>query len=328
MAVLRTLRQQVSVLAHINGGSRNDLLADRIDRRIGHLCEQLLKVIEQRLIFLGQNRDGCVDSHCTNLLRTGQRHGADLVSVILVGIAESLLKSGKFFLLNGRNLLIGDLDVCQRPQIAVQPFAVRLSACIDILQFLIQNHFPLLCVYQKHLSGMESLLSKDMCLIQLQNSNLGSQNQSSVIHQNISGGTQSVAVQNRPHHISVREHNGCRTIPRLHHGSIILVEISLFLRDGIVVLPGLRNQNHGCKCRIHSSHDQKFQCIIQHCRIRTGKRDDRKNLRQILLCKASGLQCLFSCQHLIHIALDSVDLTVVHHKTVGMCTHPAGVGVG
>ena len=37
---------------------------------------------------------------------------------------------------------------------------------------------------------------------------------------------------------------------------------------------------------------------------------------------------LFARQHLIGIAADGVDLTVVYHQTVRMGTLPAGVGVG
>ena len=41
-----------------------------------------------------------------------------------------------------------------------------------------------------------------------------------------------------------------------------------------------------------------------------------------------GFHVLFARQHLIGIAADGVDLTVVYHQTVRMGTLPAGVGVG
>ena len=41
-----------------------------------------------------------------------------------------------------------------------------------------------------------------------------------------------------------------------------------------------------------------------------------------------GFHVLFARQHLIGIAADGVDLTVVYHQTVRMGTLPAGVGIG
>ena len=41
-----------------------------------------------------------------------------------------------------------------------------------------------------------------------------------------------------------------------------------------------------------------------------------------------GFHVLFASQHLIGIAADGVDLTVMYHQTVRMSTLPAGVGVG
>ena len=40
-----------------------------------------------------------------------------------------------------------------------------------------------------------------------------------------------------------------------------------------------------------------------------------------------GFHVLFARQHLIGIAADGVDLTVVYHQAVRMRTLPAGVGV-
>ena len=55
LTVDRTLFQQVSVTAHIDSGGGDNLLADRIDRRIGYLCKQLFEIVEQRLMLMGQH---------------------------------------------------------------------------------------------------------------------------------------------------------------------------------------------------------------------------------------------------------------------------------
>jgi hypothetical protein len=46
--VLGRLGEQVALRAHPGAHAHHDRLADRVDRRIGHLREQLLEVAEQR----------------------------------------------------------------------------------------------------------------------------------------------------------------------------------------------------------------------------------------------------------------------------------------
>ncbi len=41
-----------------------------------------------------------------------------------------------------------------------------------------------------------------------------------------------------------------------------------------------------------------------------------------------GFHGLFSCQHLVRISLDGVDLTVMYEKTIGMSPLPAGKSIG
>ena len=49
MAMLRRLGQQVALGADVGAQRHDQILADRVDRRIGHLRKQLLEVVEQRL---------------------------------------------------------------------------------------------------------------------------------------------------------------------------------------------------------------------------------------------------------------------------------------
>ena len=143
----------------------------------------------------------------------------------------------------------------------------------------------------------------------------------------ITGWTQTVAIQNSAYQITITEHDRCRAIPWLHHGCVVLIEISLVLGHGHVVSPWFRNQDHHSQCHIHTAHDQEFQCIIQHGRVRTGCIDHRKDLVEVFF-QIWGSHGLFSGQHLICISTDSVDLTIVHNKAVWMCTFPAWIRIG
>ena len=107
---------------------------------------------------------------------------------------------------------------------------------------------------------------------------LGGKDELMIIGNIITGRTKSVTVKHRSHNIAIAEQNGRRTIPRLHHCCIIIIEIFLFLGHGTVIHPRLRNGNHHGQRKRHTAHDQKFQCIIQHCGIGTGRINHRKYL--------------------------------------------------
>ena len=92
--------------------------------------------------------------------------------------------------------------------------------------------------------------------------------------------------------------------------------------------PWLRNQNHHCQRQIHTAHHQELQRIIQHGRVRTRCIDDRKDLVAYLTSIYSDSMRLFPGQHLVRIASDGIDFTVVHDEAVRMCTLPARVRVG
>ena len=183
------------------------------------------------------------------------------------------------------------------------------------------------CIHQKHFSRMETLFDDNLRRVDVQDAHLRGKNQGVVGGDVVTGRPKAVAVQNGSHHIAVAEQNGCRAVPGLHHGSVILVKITLFLRHGLVVIPGLRNGNHDGQRKIHTAHNQELQGIIQHGGVGTGCINHRKHLVQIFF-QMAGLHGFLPGQHLVRVALDGVDLAVVYDKTVGMSSLPAGVCIG
>ena len=47
-----------------------------------------------------------------------------------------------------------------------------------------------------------------------------------------------------------------------------------------------------------------------------------------LIFQMGGFHCFLTCQHLVGITANSVDLTVVYDKAVRMCSLPAWIRVG
>ena len=66
----------------------HDRLADRVDRRVGHLREQLLEVGEQRRRLVGQDREREVVAHRADRLLALRRHRREQHAQVLLRVAE------------------------------------------------------------------------------------------------------------------------------------------------------------------------------------------------------------------------------------------------
>ncbi len=77
IAVSGRLFQDVAVRPDIDRGGRHHLLADGVDRRVGHLGKLLLEIVKQRMMGCGENRKGRVNPHGRNSFPAALRHGED-----------------------------------------------------------------------------------------------------------------------------------------------------------------------------------------------------------------------------------------------------------
>ncbi len=161
----------------------------------------------------------------------------------------------------------------------------------------------------------------------VQNAHLRGQNQTVVIGDVIAGGTQAVPIQRCTQHVAVREQNGGRTVPGLHHGRIVMIEILLVLLHEAVVLPGLGHDHHHGKGQRHSVHVKEFQRIVQHGGIGARLGDDREDLVDVLLHDRRGHGFLTG-QHTVNVASNGIDLSVVRDHAIGMRAVPGGSGIG
>ena len=90
--LLRRGGQQVPLAADGGDHRRDDLLADRVERRVGHLGEELLEVVGEHLGPVGKHGQRRVVAHRTDRLGAGRRHRADDHTQILERVAEGPLE--------------------------------------------------------------------------------------------------------------------------------------------------------------------------------------------------------------------------------------------
>ena len=326
MAVLRLFLQEVAVLADVYRGGSHDFLADRVDRRIGDLREELLEVVKQRSGLLGKHCKRRVHAHCGDGFAAGLRHGKYALHDLLIGVAECLLKPAAFIAVVLLHLDVGDLQILQPDEVAVQPFAVRLAGCVGFLQLVVVDDPAVDGIHQQHFAGTQAVFGNDLLHRNGKRAHFRRKHKESVVGDIIAGRSQTVAVKHRSHHIAVREENGRGTVPRLHHGGVVLVKIPLVAAHGVISVPRLRNGDHHRQGQRHAAHDEKFQCVVQHRRVGAFGVDHRNHLVEIAF-QMFGAHGFLACQHFVGISLDGVDFAVVDDHAVRMRALPAWIGI-
>ena len=158
LTVFRLLFQKVAVFSHINGGTGDDLLTDRIDWRVGNLCKKLFEIIKKRTVLFGKHSQRGIHTHGSRSFAAVQRHLQNGFPVLLIGIAKGLLQPCPLFIGKLFHLDVRDLQVMKLYQVAVQPFAVRLFFRIVFFQLFILKDLMLHRIHKKHFSGMQTLL--------------------------------------------------------------------------------------------------------------------------------------------------------------------------
>ena len=83
--------QQVGLRPDRSADRGDDLFANRVERRVGHLGEQLLEVVEQQPRSLAEHGDRRVGAHRSDRLSAGLGHRGDDDLQLLVRVAEHLL---------------------------------------------------------------------------------------------------------------------------------------------------------------------------------------------------------------------------------------------
>ena len=91
VAVLGRLGEQVLLAADGDAGGGDELLADRVEWRVGHLGEELGEVVEERARLAREDRQRGVGTHRANGLLADLGHVANYETQVLLAVAEVLL---------------------------------------------------------------------------------------------------------------------------------------------------------------------------------------------------------------------------------------------
>ena len=131
---LRPRGKERSARAETGVEAEDDPLAQRVDRRIGHLSEALLEVGRERASPVRKRSDRRVVSHRRSRLVAGRSHRAQDDVQIFAGVAERSVPAGQVFERSGERLA----DRSSSDAVA-QPAPVRPMGCQISLELFVRE---------------------------------------------------------------------------------------------------------------------------------------------------------------------------------------------
>ena len=205
-------------------------------------------------MFFAHYGEGSINAHRTGRFNAVFCHRQNHVIYVFKTPAECLVKFIPFFLGAYRNFVIRNFYICKGKKVLIQPFSVRMLACIIILDFFVCNKSFLLCVYQKHFARHQAAFCDNVLFVNVQNADFAGKNKHIILCNVVAARAQAVSVQSCAENVTVTEQNCGRSIPGFHHGCPVVIKILCLLAYCVVVLPALGNTNKNCKGKRHSVH--------------------------------------------------------------------------
>ena len=306
--------------------AHDELLADRVDRRVRHLGEVLLEVGEQQLRPVGQRRDRRVVAHRADRLLAGGAHRRHQDLEVFLGVAEGLLAIEQSEVRQRRPRL-GRRQLLEQDQRVHQPFLVGMAARELRLDLLVGNEAAFLEVDEQHLAGLQAPLGDDVALRDRQHAHFRGHDDAVVAGDEIARRPQAVAVERRADLAAVGEGDRRRAVPRLHQAGVVLVEGAPLLVHQRIAGPRLRDHHHHRMGERIAALHQELERVVEAGGVRLALVGDRPQLADVVAVIGRARRGL-PRRHPVAVAAQRVDLAVVGDHAIGMRQRPGREGVG
>ena len=143
--------------------AHDELLADRVDRRVRHLSEVLLEVGVEELRPVRERRDRRVGAHRPDRLLARHGHRMHEKLEILLRVAEGLLAIEQRYV-GARFPRLHRLQFLEHDLGAAEPILVRVTRGELLLDLVVRDDAALLQIDQQHLARLEAPLLDDLLL--------------------------------------------------------------------------------------------------------------------------------------------------------------------
>ena len=320
--------EQVAVVAQVERGRGDHMLAKGVDGRVRDLSEQLIEIVVEGARLLGQAGQRRIDAHRGERRLALLGHGThDLVNIIPVipelGHAHG---GGHLGVLGGRRRG-RPIERVDGQRLLGNPITVGLFLGVTGAQLVVVDHAATGKIDLEHLARSQAAARQDVLGAHLDGAHLACQHKAAVARHIVAGGTQAVAVEGGAQRATVGKGDGRRAIPRLHEHGLVSVVGAALLAQAVVVIPRL-GQQHGRGTRKRATvHDQELEHVVQNRGVGALAVDDGHHALKIVL-QHGAVQVRFAGADPVDVTLEGVDLAVVDDKAVGVRALPAGRGVG
>ncbi len=297
--------------------AHDQFLADRIDRRIGHLREILLEIGIEELRLRRQCRNRRVGAHRPDRFLAGHRHRRQQKRKILLAVAERLLAIQEQHIGARRTRMDREIHILEHDLGALQPFGIRMRGGERAFDFVVRDDAALLQIDEQHLARLQPPFGNDPLFGDRQDAGFRGQHDEPVAGDDIARRTQAIAVEHRADLAAIGKGDGGRPVPGFHHRGVIFVEGAARRIHQWVARPGFRNEHHHRMAKRIAALDEEFECIVETGRVRLAFVGDRPELAYVIAEKPGGDRGL-PRRHPIEVAAQGIDFAIVRDETVGM----------
>ena len=304
------------------------MLAQGVDRRVRDLGEQLVEVVEEGAVARGQAGQRGVHAHRRQRGRAALGHGADhLVHVVPVVAELRHAQRQRDAGIGQGGGLRGGVEVGHVERLVGDPVAVGLLLGEGGADLVVVDHAPLREVDLQHLAGAEAPGREDVLGLDVDRAHLARQQEAVVARHVVARRAQAVAVEGGAQRPAVGEGDGRRAVPGLHEHRLVGVVSAPRLRQGVVVVPGLGDEQGDRARHRPPVHDQELEHVVEDRGVGALAVDDGHDALEVG-AEHRRVEVGLAGADPVDVALQGVDLAVVDDVAVGMGALPAGRGVG
>ncbi|OAV75550.1 hypothetical protein Barb7_00822 [Bacteroidales bacterium Barb7] len=210
--------------------------------------------------------------------------------------------------------------------VVCQPISVRMRIGKLLLYFPVIIYLSFFRVNKQYLARLKATLFLNIAGFKAHHADFGSDNHHVVFGDKITGGTQTIAVKHTAGIPSVAEHQGSRTVPRLHQYGMIFVEGFQVFRYGILLVEVFGHQHRHCMRQTHAGGNKKLQHVIQRGTVAHARLYDGTDF--IHVGNARRGEDAFAGFHPTPISTYRIDFPVMRQQAERLRKAPSGKSIG
>ena len=262
--------------------THHEVLTDGVDGRVGDLRELLAEVIEEDLRFGRQHGQRRVVAHGSRrLLSLGGHRDQRVLDVFLAKTKLHLFGMEVIYAVAN---LAARANVGQVDAIGVEPLAIRMLRSETLLDLSIVVDLSLFGIDEQDLTRLQASFFCDLGWVEVHHADLRGHHHGAVLGDRVAGRAQTIAVEHTSGVAAVAEHQGGRTVPRLHEDGMIFIEGLQILADRVLVVEALRNHHRQGVRQTHAVHDEEFKDVVQRGRVTHVGLHDRRDVADVAEC--------------------------------------------